>query len=436
MSFPLAKKALTPLQRNALITITRHKPKTTQYNKSPDSVFVLREEGTDFIIPLGLWKRYYDEFPNSYLQPTRLDKTKIFTGSLLNTEQRDQTALIKQALDKLSIDRTVLISAYCGYGKTTCGIYLALKLRYRVLVVCGITIVGEQWKETCEKHSNLIVSTKFSQKSLKECDMLVLGPLKIYNEIKKNKNVFKDFGIVIADEVHSLMSNKFSLFFRYLYPQYLIGLSATPDRKDKLDSILENYFSPSNEFIIREEVKPFTVVKYSTVFEPVVQYNPDGSLDWTTVQSSLATNVNRQKLIVDICELYAHHKVLVITKRKGEAISLADSLKKRNVSVDTFIGSAKTFDKSADVLVGITSKVSVGFDSKHHVLVIASDAMDIRQCEGRIRAHDNLVIDIVDCFGTLEKHYELREKWYEKRGAEVLYVSNFEDLKEATEEFI
>ena len=39
---------------------------------------------------------------------------------------------------------------------------------------------------------------------------------------------------------------------------------------------------------------------------------------------------------------------------------------------------------------------------------------------GRIRTSDNTIYDIVDDFVTLERHWKMREKWYDQRGATVV----------------
>ena len=91
------------------------------------------------------------------------------------------------------------------------------------------------------------------------------------------------------------------------------------------------------------------------------------------------------------------------------------------------ISNKKKWDEDSNVLIGGFKKIGVGFDSKMKVLILASDVMDIRQYEGRIRAHDNTIIDIVDDFGTLESHfegvkgkYEGRRGWYLERGATII----------------
>ena len=59
---------------------------------------------------------------------------------------------------------------------------------------------------------------------------------------KKGRDFFKNIGCVIADEIHLLATKVLSRCFFYVYPRYLIGLSATPYRPDGMDDLLYSFF--------------------------------------------------------------------------------------------------------------------------------------------------------------------------------------------------
>ena len=51
------------------------------------------------------------------------------------------------------------------------------------------------------------------------------------NVKKMGEDFFKDIGLVICDEIHLIMAEKLSSCMQFIFPRYLIGLSATPHRK-------------------------------------------------------------------------------------------------------------------------------------------------------------------------------------------------------------
>jgi len=59
-----------------------------------------------------------------------------------------------------------------------------------------------------------------------------------------DKNIFKDFGLVIFDECHHLSAKTFSKAMMKLRIPYTLGLSATLERKDNLENIIYHFLGP------------------------------------------------------------------------------------------------------------------------------------------------------------------------------------------------
>jgi len=104
------------------------------------------------------------------------------------------------------------------------------------------------------------------------------------------------------------------------------------------------------------------------------------------------------------------------------------SLNEQNISNSLYIEGAKTYDNEASVILTTVGKGGVGMDDpKIRTVAIISDAMDVRQYEGRARCANSVIYDFVDRHSTLEKHWEERESWYRQRGAtiETVNLRNF-----------
>ena len=65
------------------------------------------------------------------------------------------------------------------------------------------------------------------------------------------------------------MAESLSRCLQYIYPRYLIGLSATPYRPDGLNDLLTIYFG--NYKIVRKLYCPHSVYRVNTGFTPKVE---------------------------------------------------------------------------------------------------------------------------------------------------------------------
>ena len=67
---------------------------------------------------------------------------------------------------------------------------------------------------------------------------IVIGMVQTMYDRQYQENAFSSFGLTIIDEVHRIGSEQFSkTLFKTITP-YMLGISATVERKDKLTKIL------------------------------------------------------------------------------------------------------------------------------------------------------------------------------------------------------
>jgi hypothetical protein len=62
-------------------------------------------------------------------------------------------------------------------------------------------------------------------------------------------------------------------------------------------------------------------------------------------------------------------------------------------------------------------------------LILATDMSDVRQSEGRLRAVNGVIFDIVDNSKTLHEHWKKRRDWYLSKGADIVYNSEYSTSK-------
>ena len=68
---------------------------------------------------------------------------------------------------------------------------------------------------------------------------IVLAMVQSLSMKEYNSNIFENFGLVIFDECHHLGAEVFSKAMPKVASKYMLGLSATPNRKDGLKRVFE-----------------------------------------------------------------------------------------------------------------------------------------------------------------------------------------------------
>lgn len=430
MAFSLELDALDSNTKRKISTDLSIKPKKTQYdlNPVPNYVFATNQHDNIVYLPIGQWNNYLDEFPH---KDKNYPHTNIkFTKQLYTIETdpkkrgRDQNIVAAEAIQQLKEKHTTFISCFTGYGKTSLATYLFSIFKLKTAVLCHINTVKEQWPDEIAKFTEGTCKVQIVKGKTPldpNADVYIFG---IRKASTMKREELLNIGMVIIDEAHICTVTAFTKSLLKFQPCYLIGLSATPDRSDELHKLLYAYFGQKEEFIYRHEVKNFTVIKYKTQYKPDISYivvHGKVVIDWTTVITSLEENSHRQKELAQLAIDHPNEKIIILSKRLIQSNKIYDILENANESVEKLTANKKKWDQSKRILVASLQKGGVGLnDPNLTMLILGCDTKDVRQLEGRIRTTDNIVYHIVDDHPTLEKHWNICEKWYIKRGATIV----------------
>jgi superfamily II DNA or RNA helicase len=427
------------------------KPSSSQFEKDPENIICYNIDmfSKSLYIPMGIWSNFFDSFPNDFdssgkprvFPPTNFQTKKVpFKIQTDPKKYRDQDVVLKSALEKLNTSRSVFLELATGFGKTTMGNILSSLLKVKTCVICHLDIVLEQWVSEFENFTTATGSGTGSTaggKSAKvqrvkgkkidpEADVYVIGIRKLANMERSDPDFarwFNSIGLVIIDEAHIATITAFTQSLLKFKPKYIIGMSATRKRADGLHKLLNLYFGEDSNFIKRSETKEFKVIKVETNFVPTIEYTHvqgDLVINWTKLVNSLAYNEERHALVANIAMSHPNECILILSDRVEQSRSLHDILKAKGESVALLVETTKVWDKTCRILVAGTKKAGVGFDDPRlTMLIMMSDTKKVEQFEGRIRCSNNIIYDIVDKNPTLERHWQLRKKWYLQRGATI-----------------
>ena len=372
---------------------------------------------------------HIERIPNADFKPLSLK----FEGNLLPRQKEVKD----ECIETLNRTGSVVLSLHTGFGKTVMAIYLASKIKVQTIIICHRKIIMDQWVQSINKYIPTATVRVLGEKMKRgykgpeeqDVDFLICN---VINIPKKDRNYFKNFGLVVIDEIHTICTESFSRGLLYLFPDYIIGLSATPFRSDGMDRLIEIFCGP--EIIYRKLYRPFNAYKIKTGFKPKTELNVSGTLDWNSVLEDQAINKDRNNLIANICRYFINRNILVLVKRKEHAEILKNMLLQYGEDVDMFTGDSKECNYNCRILVATYSISGVGFDHPRLDLLIgAADVLEnFTQYIGRIFRRDDvsaIYIDLVDEMSTIKKHSLERLKICKELGAEVKdFEKSFKDF--------
>jgi superfamily II DNA or RNA helicase len=354
-----------------------------------------------------------------------------FSGSIRPTQQVVVDSFLKPE------PRDGIISLQTGGGKTVCALYIASKLRVPTVVLVHSTFLRDQWIERIQAFlPNARIGTVQGETVDIEDKDIVVGMLQTISMKDLPPKLFEKIGLVIVDECHHIASESFSQAIPKLTSKYMLGLSATPERKDKLMHVINWFLGPilyqsNTDDKIDAGVK-VEVVEFETDDESFneIVYNKAGVMATVSMINKLVEFEARNKLVAELIEdVYTEpdRNVLVLTDRVEHTKKLLSMLPEHIQKESGILSSGMKpavrdeFCASKRILISTYQLVKEGFDvQKLNTLVMATSRPDIEQIVGRIlrvekskRTTEPLIIDIVD--PTFRRQFQSRLSLYKER---------------------
>ena len=166
------------------------------------------------------------------IRPSHKKLKLSFTGELLPEQ--------KIAMNKLIDHETGVLSAPPGSGKTVLACAIIAKRKLPTLILVHRQELLEQWK--CELSRFLGISTKevgvFSGTKKKPTGKIDIATILSLKRIEDLEEFFAPYGQIIIDECHHIPAVTFESILKRSSARFVLGLTATPYRKDGHQKIL------------------------------------------------------------------------------------------------------------------------------------------------------------------------------------------------------
>jgi superfamily II DNA or RNA helicase len=246
----------------------------------------------------------------------------------------------------------------------------------------------------------------------------------------------KNIGLVIVDECHHIASEAFSQAIPKLTSKYMLGLSATPERKDKLMYVINWFLGPmlyksnSNDKVddlVRVEY--FEYVPNDPKFNEII-LNPAGVMFTSLMVNKVAECEHRNHFIIEIIkDVFPEEgrQILVLSDRVEHTKKLFEALPPEIKEHACILGREVKSDQRTEwcstkkILIATYSMCKEGFDvASLNTLLMATSRPDVDQIVGRIlrvekdkRKVHPLILDIVD--PPFRRQFQERLDLYKKR---------------------
>ena len=328
-----------------------------------------------------------------------------------------------------------MICLQTGGGKTVCALYIASTLKLKTLIVVHNTFLKDQWEDRIKAFlpKARIGRIQGETVNVDEQD-IVIAMIQSLSMKEYPRETFHGFGLTIVDECHHIASEVFVQAFQKITSKHMLGLSATPDRKDGLMHVIEWFLGPilyksdsGDKVDAKVRVEVYKHEPSDTAFNTIL-YNNQGVMNVAGMVNKLAAFVPRTELIAqilkDILAETPDRQILVLSDRVQhckDILALLDPEVACILAQTVAASKRAEFCASKKILIATYAMCKEGFDvATLNTLVMATPRPDIDQIVGRIlrtektkRTVDPLIVDIVD--STFRRQFQARLKLYKER---------------------
>lgn len=226
-----------------------------------------------------------------------------FQGTLRDYQVPVVNKFINYVKDKKSA--CGLLELPCAWGKTSGALYISCEVKTKTLVIVHKEFLMNQWIERIQQFipTARIGKIQGSTIDIEDKD-IVICMLQSLVQKEYPPSLFDCFGFTIIDEVHHISSETFSNALFKVVTKYMLGLSATMNRKDGTTKVFKMFLG---EVVHKAERKDEHNVQVRAItFKTNDEEFNETALDWqgkpqiSTMISKLCSFSKRTEFIIKV----------------------------------------------------------------------------------------------------------------------------------------
>jgi len=441
--YTILKKAITTEDYEFLKTDLFMKPKVFGAafgQKDNDAFPVYRENANKIYIPRFYGINRYGEPENSELE--KGDNIQVaFVKELRDYQDRIVNIYVDYVTPKPNGSGAIL-EVPCGKGKTVMALKIISILSKKTLILVHKEFLMNQW---IERIAEFLPSARVGKIQGQVFDVegkdIVIGMIQTMYHREFPPDTFSCFGLTIIDEVHHIGSEKFSKTLLKTVTPYILGISATVERKDGLTQILNMFIGDKiySEDRKDEDIVSVRGVEFITADREFneTDYDYREIPKYSTMMKKLCAFGPRSdfivKVIADLLEENPNSQIMVLAHNRSLLTYLYESINHRNLgTVGYYVGGMKEVElkktESKQIVLATYAMAAEALDIKSlSTLVMATPKTDIEQSVGRILRvkHANpIVVDIIDSHELFKNQWKTRKTFYRKCNYKIMFMSS------------
>jgi superfamily II DNA or RNA helicase len=373
---------------------------------------------------------------------------KITEGDDINLEfkgilREAQVPVVDTYLQHIEKGGGGLLELPCGFGKTSVSLNIISRLKKKTLVIVHKEFLMNQWIERIQQ---FLPNARIGKIQGQVIDIdnkdIVLAMLQSLSMKDYPATLFDSFGFTIIDEVHHISSEVFSCALFKLVTKYMLGLSATMNRKDGTTKVFKMFLG---EVIYKlERSKDETLIVRGIIYQTKDEEFNELELDFRgqTAASKMLSkicNYNYRsefilKILRDMLVENPKQQIMMIASYKNILSYMFDAIRHHNIcTVGYYVGGMKETalkeSESKQVVLATYSMAAEGLDIKSlTTLFMITPMTNIEQSVGRIlrqkHEFDPIVVDIIDSHDNFQKQWSKRKTFYKKQNYKIIQTNS------------
>lgn len=325
-----------------------------------------------------------------------------------------------------------VLEAATGSGKTVVAAALIAQRSQPALILIHTKELLYQWRERIRTF--LEIDPGLIGDGHNQIQPVTVG---LIHTVRKHLDTLPDhFGHIIIDEAHRTPSSMFTEIIKEFDCKFMLGLSATPFRRDGLTELIHWYIGDLVYRVSENELNRHGAVLKPRIVERETSFSYRYRGNYQDLMAALTSDNDRNRQIADdVAAAVKKQKgtALVVSDRVGHCEVLASLLEERNIKVATLTGRVPGEERHNIVnavqsgriqaLVATIQLIGEGFDCSGLTSLFLSTPIKfsgrLTQVIGRIlrpaEGKQPTVYDYIDPVGVLKASARARQLTYEKQ---------------------
>ena len=369
------------------------------------------------------------------------------------TRKQIKDALVyRLQIEKLNIDnyygfeidgnRRFVLADFTVTHNTVLSLNIISRLKKKTFIIVHKEFLMNQWIERIQQFLPKARVGKIQGPIIDIDDKdIVIGMLQSLSMKEYPSTTFESFGFTIIDECHHISSEVFSNSLFKLVTKYMLGLSATMNRKDGTTKVFKMFIGDVIFKGKRDEERNVTVhaIEYKVDDDEFNEVKLDfrGKPAYSSMISKLCEYNRRSEFILkvlsDMLLINPEQQVMILAHNKNILKYLHDAIVHRNIAtVGYYVGGMKEAalkeTEGKKVVIATYAMAAEALDIKTlTTLIMATPKTDIEQSVGRIlrEKHSSpIVVDIIDSHDLFKNQWRKRKTFFKKENYKILYINS------------